>query len=780
MPEYRGPCPTLTHSPAVSVVPKGWKGDLVSTSTAAEPHDAGLAQRLAASARRAETLRAVIESIGGDLALEPLLTRMIESAVSILGAEHGAIGLVLDSPDGPKIHNVAFHNLTPVGPSRVFPPGVGFGARVLQERGPVLLKRYAHLDRPVRSDIDDHMMLGVPIWWSDRVIGYIGVGAPPPHEFDDDAVETLSLFGQHAAIAVEIARRFEDERRRAARTAVLNRIGRLVTGSLSLDEVLRTAVTALAEHLDYPHIALMLVDPEDPEVLVPRMRAGVYTDEDLGEYRQSIHAGIAGAAARSRKPLLVNDVRSDPRYIPIQAGSQLNAELAVPLVVGDRLIGVLNIESEHPISEEDAADFEIAAVQLAIAIDNARLFAETTNALTETRLLYETSRRISTAIDVDEVVHAYLEQVATRGRYICHIVLYEFDGDGDPSVVVVRGRWSPREGIVIGQTWLTRSRDGFDAELDQGQTVTIADFHTDPRVSEEFRRNQHERNAPRSLAMIPLMVGGQRIGLVILSSRENRPWREAALHPYQVTAAQLAAAIDNRRQYRLVAERGRRLAVLHERQRLARELHDAVTQSVFSVSLIAQSIVPALRRDPAEAEHRIDRLVEQSLTAMSELRAVLAELRPDDSTSADEGAADALDGGLVAALVRLAEGLDDHGLAADLDALRYTPQRRPHERALYRITQEALSNVVKHARARRVTVQLAVDGDQVRLSITDDGAGVSAVRDPGSASHAGSGGLGLTSMRERAEELGGSLQRRSRTGYGTTIEVSLPRKDAQP
>jgi signal transduction histidine kinase len=625
-------------------------------------------------------------------------------------------------------------------------------------------------------------MLGVPIWWGDRIIGYIGVGAPPPHTFDDEAVETLTLFGQHAAIAVEIARRFEDERRRAVRTELLNQIGRLITSSLSLDEVLRTAVAALAEHLHYPHIALMLVDPDDPEILRPRMRAGVYTDEDLGEYRQSIYQGIAGAAAVSRRPLLVNDARKDPRYIPIKAGDQLNAELAVPLVVGDRLIGVLNIESEHPIAEEDAADFEIAAVQLAIAIDNARLFAETTKALDETRLLYETSRRISTAIDVDEVVEAYLEQVAARGQFICHIVLHEFDDDGCPAGVVIRGRWSPRGGIVIMQTRLPHSRDAFDPELDLGQTVTIDDYTTDPRVSEEFRRTQLQRKAPPALAMIPLMVGRQRTGLVILSSRDLPHWHGVDLHPYQVTAAQLAAAIDNRRQYRMVAERGRRLAVLQERQRLARELHDAVTQSVFSVSLIAQSIMPALKRDQTEAEHRIERLIEQSLTAMTELRAVLAELRPDDGANAGEAAGDPTSGGLVVALARLADGLDDHGLAADLDVGRYTPQIQAHERALYRIAQESLSNIVKHARARRVTMQLSTKGDRVRLRIADDGIGLPTApgRKAAGTPEPSSGGLGLTSMRERVAELGGSLQMLSMAGGGTTIDVILPRRDEQP
>src|SRR5574342_510903 len=128
--------------------------------------------------------------------------------------------------------------------------------------------------------------------------------------------------------------------------------------------------------------------------------------------------------------------------------------------------------------------------------------------------------------------------------------------------------------------------------------------------------------------MIPLMVRGQRIGLVVLGYPGVHEWNGAGLRPYQATAVQLATAIDSRLQQGLLFERGQQLAVLQERQRLARELHDSVTQLIFSTTLIAQSIAQAWRRDPSEGQHRVDRLLELSQTALQEMRTLLFELRP--------------------------------------------------------------------------------------------------------------------------------------------------------
>jgi len=298
---------------------------------------------------------------------------------------------------------------------------------------------------------------------------------------------------------------------------------------------------------------------------------------------------------------------------------------------------------------------------------------------------------------------------------------------------------------------------------------------TDARVPLRLRQIQVQDQRP-SMAMIPLMVRGDRIGLVILTMNQTHAWSEADLQPYLATAATLAQAIDNRRQQMLLYERGQQVAILEERQRLARELHDSVTQLIFSTTLIAQSISPAFKRSAAEGEKRVSRLLELSQTALAEMRGLLFELRaPAVSQPAQQSIVPGLmrlrREGLAAAIQRYADDIKRDGLVVEIDTHQYpladTSARPPLavEEALYRIAQEALNNVVKHAGAREVLVTLAVAGVAASLIVTDNGRGLApeAYRRMGT-------GIGLKTMQERAE----ALHATSEPGKGTTIAVMVP------
>lgn len=578
--------------------------------------------------RQVDILQRVIVSISSGLTLEPLLSKILDGAVALMRATHGTIGLVVDLMDGQVIRTVATYNMPPEEFGAEMRPGVGLAGCVLKDGQTIRLGRYGDLEYPTLPELADHSVLGVPIRWGDKMIGFFGIGAESSQHFNERDAETLELFGKYAAIAIH----------------------------------------------------------------------------------------------------------------------------------------------------------------------NANLFETSEHALDEMRLLYATSQRISLAADVDEVISAYLDQVAEHGRYICNVCLYEFDARDQRTAVVVRGRWTPDQGSQRFEERMPYSRDALDPLLDAGQTVTISDVRTDPRVTTYLREMQVREGRP-ALAMSPLMIRGQRIGVVVLSYPGVHQWTEASLWPYQATAAQLATAIDNRMQQGLLSERAQQLAVLQERQRLARELHDSVTQLIFSTTLIAQSIAPAWKRDPLEGQSRVDRLLELSQTALREMRSLLFELHLGDDV---KNAASTLTGservdqyGLLDALRLLAGDFSNEGIHINIEAQDYPPihfnlettenfRLNPAiEESIYRIAQEALNNAIKHACARQVIIQ--VDGSKPKalsLSIKDDGVGFIPGAD-GIKDKSEEGGFGMNTMRERAEELGGHIQVISAPGKGTTIEVTIPLKDVE-
>jgi transcriptional regulator with GAF, ATPase, and Fis domain len=268
-------------------------------------------------------------------------------------------------------------------------------------------------------------------------------GAPHPQLIPlvQHACELLdAMVSEQSALSRAHARLHETAAHRAARIAIIHRIGQLITSNLSLDQILQSAVEAIHEYQEYPIVGVLLVDPEDPATLVLRACTNVYHPAEIGRYRQSIQQGIVGTAACTRRRIILEDVPSPHHHLTPPGPSNIRTEIAVPIIVSDRLLGVLHVGVEQ-CSEDEAAGLQIIADQLGVAIDKAYLFARTQQTLAETQLLYETNQRMSTAMNIDEVIKAYLEQVAARGRYVCTVMLYAFDEGGQRIALYLYWYW---------------------------------------------------------------------------------------------------------------------------------------------------------------------------------------------------------------------------------------------------------------------------------------------------------------------------------------------------
>ncbi|XRQ06995.1 GAF domain-containing sensor histidine kinase [Actinomadura welshii] len=255
---------------------------------------------------------------------------------------------------------------------------------------------------------------------------------------------------------------------------------------------------------------------------------------------------------------------------------------------------------------------------------------------------------------------------------------------------------------------------------------------------------------------VPIPDGDDVLGIVFLANKRS-PGGFTADDEDLLTlfAAHAAIAITNARLY----ERNRELTVVAERNRMARELHDAVAQKLFSLRLTARTASALAERDPARTVAELEQVERLAAEALNELRAVIFELRPAD-----------LADGLVPSLRKHVEVLDRaHEASVRIAADEAVVLPEEQEAVAFRITQEALYNALRHAQARTVEVRLATGDGTAVLEVADDGSGFDA-----SETAEPQGGLGLASMRDRAYSIGGKLTIDAPPGKGTTVRLEVP------
>jgi signal transduction histidine kinase len=552
------------------------------------------APRPSPAATQLELLHRMVEDIAGETALEPLLTRILARACELIGAEDGTICLY--DPLREVLRSAAVHRMPERELGAEMARGVGLAGAVLASAKPIIA-RYGDLPNITLNELADNSVIGMPIVWRGEFIGVFGIGARPPRRFNERDADLLDMFARHAAIAIANARQHAQAQRRTARFELIARVASGLSTGLDLETMLQNAADAIHEVLDYPNVDIPLLDPHDPETLIVKLRGGAYKRIIHGEDRIPIAHGIMGAAVRERRAQLVNNVAADPRYVTPPGVIPPRAELAVPIVLGNQALGVVNVEGDEPFDDLDVVSLEIIADNLAVAINHARLVAGA---------------------------------------------------------------------------------------------------------------------------------------------------REAA--------------------------------VLSERQRLARELHDNVTQILSSISLLTQTLVSAWHRDPSEGERRVARLQVLAQRAFAEMRALLRELQPvtqakdevSKTSRAVLGSEQLRAHALPGALTRLLAAMVPEHLELKLDFNGYEPQQLATEEALFRICQEAVSNVIRHAQAKRLWVTATVNDAHVLLSVLDDGRGFGGTRP---------GGMGLASMHTRAQALGGAVRVGPRSPSGTAMEARAPRRD---
>jgi PAS domain S-box-containing protein len=375
----------------------------------------------------------------------------------------------------------------------------------------------------------------------------------------------------------------------------------------------------------------------------------------------------------------------------------------------------------------------------------------------ELSTLLEVSKDVASTLELEPLLGLVLEQLRTVVDYTDSSLLV-FEGE-DLVTVGYRGP-VPREQIVGTRFPPGRGRMMLEGAGHMMEPIIIDDVRSDAPLARAYRQMVGEESLrrefrhSRSWLGVPLVLKGRPIGFLAIIHDEPGHYTERHVELARTIANQAAIAIENARLY----ERAQSTAALEERQRLARELHDSVSQALYGITLGSDAALTMLERDPARVAGPLEYVRSLAEAGLAEMRALIFELRPESLENE----------GLVVALEKQAAALR----ARHEIEVRATLCDEPDvplwvKEALYRIAQEALHNTVKHARAENVEVKLECDTEGIVLEIDDDGTGF----DPSSTFP---GHLGLKSMRERAERLGGRFEIESGLGKGTRIRASVP------
>jgi signal transduction histidine kinase len=542
------------------------------------------------------------------------------------------------------------------------------------------------------------------------------------------------------------------------RMRALVEAGMALASELTLDALLQRLVEIAAELTAARYAALGVTNPAGT-ALDRFITTGI--DEELRKTIGDLPRGrgILGILIHDQKPLRLHDLGEHPASVGFPPGHPpMRSFLGVPVQLRGIAFGNLYLgekEGGADFSEEDEELVLLLAAQAAIAIENARLYESATHWLRQVETLNEVGNAMLEEVDLPRllalVARRLRELVGARLVVIAlptetgQLRIEATDGGGGESLV---GRSRDLEHTKVGRVFTRRRSERVDSLVD------------DPEVDRESLLQIVEATGimPRTALYAPLIKRDRSVGLIAVYDREGQDPRfgDSDQRLAETFADRAAVAVDLSQ--RVARDTLRRIVEGQEteRARMARELHDQTGQALTSILLGLRAIEDA---DADQIHDRVAGLRELVTEALQDVRRLAVDLRP---TTLD-------DFGVVTAIQRLCGDVAaKSAISVDFHATREGGRMpREVESCLYRVVQEALTNVIKHAGADHVSVLLAPGDRDLTLIVEDDGTGFAP-------SQVSPDRLGLVGMRERVALVGGSLTVEAAPGAGTTLRVTVP------
>lgn len=621
-----------------------------------------------------------------------------------------------------------------------------------------------------------HSWMGVPLIAKNRLVGVVSLAHNYADFYSQTKANLAMGFANQIAAVIENTRLYSKTRQHADELETVFVVQQAITSRLDSNAVLQL-IADEARRLTNTELSLVyLLDDNKLRISV---LSGKHNADTFVGYYMPIDGSAAGLALQIGQPLVINNVQNDSRACSDLAQRlKVQSYLAVPLISATRSIGVIAVadKREGSLGDNEKRILTMLASGATIGLENATLYQREQDRRHEAeqrRKIAESLRDILAVLNSNRSLDGILDYIAAQTSRLLGAdanAIYQLDPSERKLVIhAARGlpeNYAPQTDIPLGNGILGQA-------VLNCRPINVSDL-TEALSKYVPVINKQHRSALQTLSSyfqaalaVPLIIKEKVYGGLVLYYQETHTFSTEEIDLAMTFADQVALAIENADLRTQIKE----AAVTAERNRLARDLHDSVSQALFSANLVAEVLPQVWENNPEEAKNGLKELHWLTGGAMAEMRTLLLELRPSALNNADLG-------DLLSQLTQAGTARNRLPFTLNIDP---APPLLPDVKvALYRIAQEALNNVVKHANATLVIVELQVSPPvaanseqdwrgQMIVRIIDDGCGFNP-------DHRSSTRLGLGIMRERAEAIGAQLCINSSPGNGTELSVTWDNK----
>ncbi len=603
-----------------------------------------------------------------------------------------------------------------------------------------------------------------------RLFGWLFFNKSQPYHFPERDLRLILGIGDLAKAAVE--RIYLQQQTIAARQHAETLANLNAAFSRAVNELdLLRAFVPFAESIGAYRVEMAYADYDRKEDPFSSYLIALWMDGEYTDYRQPGHQ-IRHVSSKDYmlgslflphpdqvmySPDISNESRLDPeRRLWMKTHLTMGAALILPFMHAGEFQGLISVNWKEPhiFSDDERFILERLLQTLPAVIATRRVYIAEQEARAENELLYTVGKEINRAKTNSEVMEA-ITRCFPEPLYVAIFMWENYD----------RNKATYTETVISTDPGLPSGtrlpRDVFDLSSTVPGKVQIIHDVNAPEWVEDAAAASARRFGIMSVAFTSLVENQRTVGVFAVGCKSQRNFLDREIRLMSGVSELTGAALERfrlRDETERARQRAHDLAALEERTRLARELHDSVSQALYGIGLGAQTAYRSLEKNPTIVRESIEYVLTLAEAGLAEMRALIFELRPESLETE----------GLAVALAKQAASIQArHGIEVQIELGDEPQMVLATKESLYRVAREALHNVVKHASASRIMLRMQCNENILQLDVIDNGVGFETTKDfPGH--------LGLHSMRERVVQMGGQISIRSEPGSGTQLTVMLP------